>query len=882
MTSHLNERILIADNHPDDVQLLSRCLDDLGFEPIVAKSVEDIFAGAIVENPPSLILMAETIFGQSGYDVCRQLKNDVTTQNILVMFIISTAQAVEFVFEAGAIDYLLKPIQATELLARITTHLSLRTLQEDLMAQNAELEQENVLRQALETALHRSNMALAEKLEYQQAELVTIRSTLEDEVSERQRAETENRKFSKTLKENENLITYLEQLKDEFLTNTSHELRSPLNGIIGISKSMIDGATGSLSPDQLYNLSMILSSGRHLSDLINDILDFSMLKHHELKLDLRPVDIRAVADVVLSEAQTLIEEKALQLTNDIPLDLPLINGDEQRIHQILGTLIGNAIKFTDRGGVTISARARRDGMAIITISDTGIGIRADKLHTIFQSFEHVASLEQGGGTGLGLSIVKQLVELHGGTIEVESVEGKGSYFTFSVPLYKGRLIDTSPEDGIVATPATNDQLIQMSSQELSANSAYTILVVDDELINVQVLTNYLGLQNYAVAQAFDGQEAMDAFEEVRPDLVLLDVMMPRMSGYEVCRKMREQRPAHELPIILLAAKNQMSDMLAGFEAGANDYLTKPFDKNELLTRIKTYLQLSKINQAYGRFVPQEFLQFLGKETILDVELGDQVQRHMTILFSDIRSFTTLSESMTPQENFNFLNSYLSQVSPIIRKYRGFVDKYIGDALMALFPESVDDAVQAAISMQQAVNVYNGHRAKQGYRPIEIGVGIHAGNLMLGTIGEERRMENTVISDTVNLASRIEGLTKLYGASIVVSEEVLFKLNQLTRYHFRFLDKVKVKGKQVSISVFEIFDGHPEETINLKLDTRTDFEKGLLHYHSQEFAEATTYFERVVTMDATDQAAWLYLKRTKHFIEYGVPPGWDGIESLNEK
>ncbi len=294
-----------------------------------------------------------------------------------------------------------------------------------------------------------------------------------------------------------------------------------------------------------------------------------------------------------------------------------------------------------------------------------------------------------------------------------------------------------------------------------------------------------------------------------------------------------------------------------------------------------------LTTAYSRFVPQEILEFLGKESIVEVHLGDQIQQEMTVLFSDIRSFTSISEHMTPEENFAFLNSYLSRVSPIIRENHGFIDKYIGDAIMALFPGQsfpgqADHAIHAAVRMQQAVTEYNRCCAEYGTPPISIGIGLHTGSVMLGTVGEAERMEGTVISDAVNLASRLEGLTKMYGASIVVSDRTLFSLEHVLQYRFRFLDKVKVKGKREPVSVFEILDGNAEEDIALKLKTQTFFEKGLLHYHSQEFEQAVSHFSRVVEIDPDDCAAQLYLKRANHFIEYGVPVDWEGIELLTEK
>ena len=314
---------------------------------------------------------------------------------------------------------------------------------------------------------------------------------------------------------------------------------------------------------------------------------------------------------------------------------------------------------------------------------------------------------------------------------------------------------------------------------------------------------------------------------------------------------------------------------------AEEALQKAHDELEQRVEERT-AELAKTNVAYRRFVPHEFLRFLGKESIVDVCLGDQVQREMTILCSDLRFFTTLSEKMSPQDNFNFLNAYLSRVSPIIRQYHGFIDTYIGDAVMALFPEKAEHALRAAIAMRQEMLRYNEKRVKRGYEPINSGASIHTGSLMLGTIGEEERMESTVISDAVNLAFRLEGLTKLYGASIVISQHSLFGLEQPTQYQFRFLDRVRVKGKKEAVSVFEIFDGDPAEIVELKLETRTDFEKGLLYYHSQEFTKAQEHFEQVLKCNPDDKAAQLYLKRITYFAQYGVPLDWEGIEALTEK
>lgn len=277
-------------------------------------------------------------------------------------------------------------------------------------------------------------------------------------------------------------------------------------------------------------------------------------------------------------------------------------------------------------------------------------------------------------------------------------------------------------------------------------------------------------------------------------MILLDIMMPNMNGFEVCTAIRQEFSQTELPVILLTAKSHTSDILQGFKHGANDYIAKPIAKDELLVRIKTHVELSKINHAFSRFVPHEFLRFLGYDSVMDIKLGDQVQKHMTVMFSDIKDFTRLSENMSPKEAFDFINTFLGVVSPLIRRSNGFIDKFIGDAVMALFPGGADDALKAAILITEELKKLNNTRGEKGLEPIHIGTGLHTGELMLGTIGEEMRMEGTVISDVVNTASRLEGLTKVFDNNVIISSDTLNALTVAKMYHFRYLGKTRVKGK----------------------------------------------------------------------------------------
>ena len=273
-----------------------------------------------------------------------------------------------------------------------------------------------------------------------------------------------------------------------------------------------------------------------------------------------------------------------------------------------------------------------------------------------------------------------------------------------------------------------------------------------------------------------------------------------------------------------------------------------------------YTSLAELNQAYERFVPRQFLQFLDKESIIDVQLGDNVQQKMSILFSDIRSFTTLSETLTPEDNFKFINAYLSRMEPAITDHNGFIDKYIGDAIMALFSGQADDAVKAGIAMLHQLRIYNQHRQNSGYPPIRIGIGINTGGLMLGTIGGVSRMDSTVISDAVNLASRIEELTKYYQVSLLISHHTFSRLSDPTNYAIRLIDKVKVKGKSELVTVYEVFDADLSQIKAAKLATLQTFTEAWYFYNMKAFAEAKKRFAEVLRVNPQDQVANIYLNR----------------------
>jgi class 3 adenylate cyclase len=273
----------------------------------------------------------------------------------------------------------------------------------------------------------------------------------------------------------------------------------------------------------------------------------------------------------------------------------------------------------------------------------------------------------------------------------------------------------------------------------------------------------------------------------------------------------------------------------------------------------TNLMLRNTNTAFSRFVPHEFLGFLKKEQIIDVSLGDNAQKEMTVLFSDIRNFTTISEKLSPEENFAFINSYLEIMGPIVREHGGFIDKYIGDAIMALFTHA-DDAVKTAISMLQQLPNCGGSDYLNNEDALRIGIGLNTGHLMLGTIGETDRMEGTVISDAVNVASRIEGLSKEYGAHLLVSQSTMNRLKHPEDFKFRCIGHIKVKGKTDKVTVYEIFNCDPDELAAAKLETRELFEQAVNLYEAGKQQESCALFKQCLERAPDDIAASIFLLR----------------------
>ena len=377
--------------------------------------------------------------------------------------------------------------------------------------------------------------------------------------------------------------------KDEFLANTSHELRNPLHGIMNISQTIYE-TEDQLSEENRKNMETLLTVSKRMSIILNDLMDVQKLKEGGIQLHLTDVDISAVASSVIDTVRFMTKGKDISFHIAISHKFPYVFGDENRLFQILFNLIHNAVKYTERGDIVVTAKMEGK-FAVIEVKDAGIGIDQVALTTIFQPYEQVdASMTaMGSGLGLGLAICNELVQLHGGRLTVDSVVNEGSIFTFTIPLGKAR---TEP---IVAYPAIESFNVPLTEQTeaIHLEKQPKILIVDDDPVNLSIIEQIMTANKCNVQTCLSGDEALKLLNKGKWDLVISDVMMPRMSGYELTEKIRERFTIAELPILLLTARSQLEDVQTGFHYGANDYITKPVDRVELIIRVKALTNLRK-------------------------------------------------------------------------------------------------------------------------------------------------------------------------------------------------------------------------------------------------------------------------------------------------
>ncbi|QHZ48487.1 response regulator [Bacillus sp. NSP9.1] len=494
--------------------------------------------------------------------------------------------------------------------------------------------------------------------------------------------------FAGAFRDNERLSRKLliaDRSKDEFIAKTSHEFKTPLNSIINICQTLLAGRRKRTVEEEKDNVQLVIRMGYRLSSLVNDILDLEKMKQGVLTIHPVPVDIDSAIDTEMDFYRLLSKNKNLDIIRHIPAGLPPVYADENRFRQIMTNLVDNAIKFTPEGQITLSANMSHNGMIKITVADTGVGIPEKARQTIFESFQQNEK-HQNDGSGLGLSIVKQLVKLQNGDIWVESEIGKGSAFHFTLPVAKdGDLpVNKSEPSELPSVRATSDVAMNTPYYSKKVDAA-TVLIVDDNIESLKILADMLEGVPYNVIAAKSGKEALEVVSRSKLDLVILDLMMPDMTGFDVCMKIRERFSLVDLPVLIITAAIIDYDKFKAFHSGANDILQKPYNYSEFTARIKNLIMMKHTaNQATN--MEMAFLQsqinphFLYNvlNTIISLtHINIEKAREVTA------EFTNYLRKSFDFQNTSAISSFRNELS-IVSSYLSIEKTRYGDRLEVIF------------------------------------------------------------------------------------------------------------------------------------------------------------------------------------------------------
>lgn len=624
--------------------------------------------------------------------------------------------------------------------------------------------------------------------------------------SERQKERAE--KAIQIIERQTKTLIEADQAKSRFFSNISHEFRTPLTLTIGPLENALSGAYGPMNDELRKQQEMMLRNSRRLLRLINQLLDISKLEAGKMELQARAGNIAKFVREITSLFSSLAETKRISLQTICEPEEIELYFDRDKMEKILYNLLSNAIKFTPEGGkILVKVAAESDGDFIrITVKDSGVGIPKDQVDLVFDRFRQVGRATTGQeGTGIGLSLVKDLVQLHQGNVSVQSEPGFGSEFILRFPAGKKHLgEDEVLQDPLAEVPPDTSFRAELELAVLSADSQPpdsqnqqsadngsngsgqgTILIVDDNAEVRQYIKRIMG-SVYRLVEAKDGADGLAKAMQLKPDLILSDVMMPGMDGYELCRRLKAEGSTSKIPVILLTAKASEDMKVEGLETGADDYMAKPFNARELTARVKNLVQmreqqrqLAELNQRLEarvadqmaelvrtgelkRFLPQGVV-----DNILQGKIGQEkefVRRKITALFVEIADFTRLTERLETEDLSFILNEYLREMTSIAVANGGNVEKFIGDSLTVLFGVSEEgepethawQAVQTALAMRDCLErIAPGWRNRGVSGSVHIRAGINTGYCAVGVFGSDLIKSFTAVGTAIYVAERLK-------------------------------------------------------------------------------------------------------------------------------